>query len=241
VCPAGRGEDRDRLFSGDTVGVGVPGTALIAGVGPTIGEAVARELHAAGYPVGLFARSGDVIDALAADLGADACAVQTDITDAAAVERATDRVREALGPIEVLVLNASGGGGNPVEEASVQRLRELFDVRVAGGLACVTAARGDLQQTNGTIIVSGTTYADGHAAEQLEWGAVAPATRGLARSLDDGLTGVQVSYVELGTAVAPDGAARQFAVPASAIAEKYRQLTAEDTAYTREVTLDQRD
>lgn len=218
----------------------MPGTALIAGVGPTIGEAVARELHDAGYAVGLFARSTDLIDSVADDLGPGALAVQTDITDPEAVVAGTDRVRNALGPIEVLVLNAAGGGGNPVGKASVSRLRELFDVRVAGSLACVNAAIEDLRQTGGTIVVSGTTYADGHAAEQLEWGAVAPATRGLARSLDDGLTDVQVSYIEIGTAVAPDEEDRVSAVPASAIAAKYRHIVAEETAYTREVTIDDR-
>jgi len=147
-------------------------TAIVAGVGPTIGEAVAREFHAAGMDVGLFARSEAFVAELADGLGVGTLAVPTDVTDPDAVEAGTAAVREAFGPISVLVCNADGGGGKPVDDASVERLRSIFDVRVGGTLACVRAALADLRETEGTVIVSGTTYADPPVTEQLEWGAV---------------------------------------------------------------------
>jgi NADP-dependent 3-hydroxy acid dehydrogenase YdfG len=112
-------------------------TAIVAGVGPAIGDAVARRFHEAGMDVGLFARSPEYVEDLAADLGAGALAVPTDVTDEAAVREGVAAVREAFGPVSALVLNASGGAGRPVEDASVDRLRSVFDVRVAGSLACV--------------------------------------------------------------------------------------------------------
>jgi NADP-dependent 3-hydroxy acid dehydrogenase YdfG len=214
-------------------------TAIVAGVGPTIGEAVAREFQAAGYDVGLFARSASFVEQLAADLGEGALAVPTDVTDEDAVEAGVAEVREAFGPVSALVLNASGGAGRPVEDASVDRLRDIFDVRVAGSLACVQAALDDLRETGGTVLFSGTTYAEPPVFEQLEWGAVGPAAHGLATSLDESLPSVQVTYVRIGTTVRPAGEAGPASVGADAVAERYRRLVEDDAVSTRELELRQ--
>ena len=208
---------------------------VVAGVGPTIGEAVARRFHADRFAVGLLARSTEFVDALAADLGADALAVTADVTDPAAVDEAMATVRAELGPVEVLVLNASAGGGNPVERADVERLRSMLDVRVSGSLACVKAALPGLRETAGTVLVSGTTYADPPVTEQIEWGAVAPATRGLAVSLDAALDDVTVTYVEIGSAVRPD--AGPTAIDAADLAAEYRRLVDRDGVASREIDL----
>lgn len=216
------------------------GTAVVAGVGPKIGEAVVRELHDAGYDVGLFARSESFIEELAADLGDGALAVRTDVTDEEAVEAAMDTVREAFGPVSVLVLNATGGGGAPVGEATADRLRGIFDVRVAGSLTCVNAALSDLRETEGTVIFSGTTYADSLVPEQIEWGAVGPAARGLSNSLATALDEVQVTYVRIGSRVDPVGQGGEDALSAAEVASTYRELVDRDEAVTRELDLRRR-
>lgn len=210
-------------------------TVLVAGVGPRIGEATVRTFHAAGHDVGMFARSSDLIDDLAADLGDGALAVEADITDEDAVVAGVETVREALGPVGALVLNASGGGGRPFPDASVERLRHLFDVRVAGSLACVQAVADDLRETEGTVVFSGTTFADGESPDQVEWGAVAPGARGLARTLASALESVQVTYVSIGSAVRP--AADAVSIPAESVAETYLDLVEREDAVTRELDL----
>ena len=209
--------------------------AVVAGVGPTIGTAVARRFHDDGFAVALLARSAEYVRTLADDLGDGAVAVPTDVTDDAAVESALDRVREELGPVEVLVLNAAAGGGNPVDDANADRLRELFDVRVAGSMACVRAALPDLRETEGAVLFSGTTYAEPPVTEQVEWGAVAPAARGLAVSLDAALDAVSVTYVRIGSAVRPD--AGLTAIAASDVAAEYRRLVDRPGVSTRELDL----
>ena len=213
---------------------------MVAGVGPKIGAAVARELHGAGYDVGLFARSEEFIAELAADLGDGALAVPTDVTDEASVEAGMATVREAFGPISALVLNATGGGGRPVGEANAERLRGIFDVRVAGSLACVNAALSDLRETEGTVIFSGTTYADSLVPEQIEWGAVGPAARGLSNSLATALDDVQVTYVRIGSRVVPVGEDGDDALSAAEVASTYRELVERDEAVTWELDLRQR-
>jgi len=214
-------------------------TVVVAGTGPTIGEAVAREFHDAGANVGLFARSSGFVEELAADLGERALAVPTDVTDAAAVDAGVEAVREAFGPVSVLVMNATGGGGRPIEEATTDRLRDLFDVRVAGSLACVRAALPDLRETGGTVIVSGTTFADPPVTDQIEWGAVGPAARGLAVSLDAALDDVGVTYVRIGSRVVPAGEAGADALDAGTVATTYRRLV-EREATSRELDLRRR-
>ncbi len=213
---------------------------MIAGVGPKIGEAVARELHDAGYDVGLFARTEAFIEDLAADLGAGALAVPTDVTDQASVEAGMATVRETFGPVSALVLNATGGGGRPVGQANADRLRAIFDVRVAGSLTCVNATLSDLRETEGTVIFSGTTYADSLVPEQLEWGAVGPAARGLSKSLATALDDVQVTYVRIGSRVDPVGEVDDDALSAAEVASTYRGLVERDAAVTRELDLRRR-
>jgi NADP-dependent 3-hydroxy acid dehydrogenase YdfG len=218
--------------------------AVVAGVGPTIGSAVARRFHADGFAVAMLARSDAVTDPLAAELGADAISIPADVTDRSAVERAMERVRTELGPVEVLVLNASGGGGRPVDEASVERLRSIFDVRVGGSLACVRAALPDLRETDGTVLFSGTTFAEPPVTEQIEWGAVAPAARGLAVSLDAALDDVAVTYVRIGSAVRPAESSAEgerandlAAIDAADLAAEYRRLADRPGLATRELDL----
>lgn len=50
----------------------MPPTAVIAGVGPGLGESIARKFAAEGCEVGLLARSAEYLEELAADLGESA-------------------------------------------------------------------------------------------------------------------------------------------------------------------------
>ncbi|EMA62457.1 SDR family oxidoreductase [Halorubrum lipolyticum] len=217
---------------------------VVAGVGPNIGTAVARRFHADGFAVAMLARSDRVTAPLAAELGSDAVSIAADVTDRSAVERAMERVRTELGPVEVLVLNASGGGGRPVDEANVERLRSIFDVRVGGSLACVRAALRDLRETEGTVLFSGTTFAEPPVTEQIEWGAVGPAARGLAQSLDAALDDVTVTYVRIGSAVRPAESSTEaeetgdrIAIDAADLAAEYRRLVDRPGLATSELDL----
>jgi NAD(P)-dependent dehydrogenase (short-subunit alcohol dehydrogenase family) len=101
---------------------------LVTGAGRGIGAAVARRLSADGHQVALTARSRSALDAVAAALPGTSLVLPADVTDPSAVLRLFDRVEEAWGPVEVLVLNAGAGVSSPLErtsDADWQRMLEL--------------------------------------------------------------------------------------------------------------------
>ena len=79
-------------------------TALVTGGGKGLGAAIARRLAAEGAKVAVLGRDTDAIARVATESGAFAFAC--DVTDPVAVERALERVGEAIGPIGILVQNA---------------------------------------------------------------------------------------------------------------------------------------
>ena len=87
-------------------------TAVIAGVGPGLGESIARTFAAEGCQVALFARSAGYIDELAEDLpdAGEGLAVQTDLTEVDQIQDGFEAVREAFGPVDILVNHASAVG-----------------------------------------------------------------------------------------------------------------------------------
>jgi 2-hydroxycyclohexanecarboxyl-CoA dehydrogenase len=103
-------------------------TALVTGGGAGIGEAACLRLARDGMAVGVLGRRMEnargVADAIVAAGGA-ALAVEADVADRAQVERAVAQVREALGPITVLVNNAGIEEFRPfaeIEDAAWDRI-----------------------------------------------------------------------------------------------------------------------
>ncbi|ESY16535.1 MULTISPECIES: SDR family oxidoreductase [unclassified Mesorhizobium] len=87
------------------------GTALVTGGGKRIGKAIVEDLAAHGFAVAIHAnRSTAEADALAANIrdgGGRAGAVAADLTDMDAVGDLVGRAAAALGPVTLLVNNAS--------------------------------------------------------------------------------------------------------------------------------------
>ena len=129
--------------------------ALITGASSGIGAAIAEAFVAAGMRVVLGARRLDRLEALAAKLGGDdvARAVQLDVTDWAACQRAVDGATDAFGQLDVVVVNAGFGAPRGWLESDPEHWRDMVLTNVYGAAITIRAALPALQASRGDVLV----------------------------------------------------------------------------------------
>ncbi len=126
--------------------------ALVTGANKGIGLQIAKDLAARGFTVLLGSRNIELGEASAKAIGADARAVQLDVTNQASIDAAAERIRTELGRLDVLVNNAgisyAGKPGLSFEEklsmtrpstASLDEVRAVFETNVFGVIAVTQA------------------------------------------------------------------------------------------------------
>ena len=87
------------------------GVALVTGAGRGLGAVIARRLAARGWAVAVNDRHGAGAEVVAADIvagGGSAIAAAADVTDEDQVRGLVEQVRDRLGHVDVLVVNATG-------------------------------------------------------------------------------------------------------------------------------------
>jgi NAD(P)-dependent dehydrogenase (short-subunit alcohol dehydrogenase family) len=126
--------------------------ALVTGANKGIGRQIAKDLAARGFTVLLGSRNLDNGEAAAKSIGANARALQLDVTNQASIAAAAELIRNALGRLDVLVNNAAiahaGKPGTSFEEllkagrpsvASIAEVRAVFETNVFGVIAVTQA------------------------------------------------------------------------------------------------------
>ncbi|SEV79806.1 SDR family NAD(P)-dependent oxidoreductase [Natrinema salifodinae] len=227
-------------------------TAVIAGVGPGLGESIARKFVAEGCRVGLFARSAEYLDDLAADLGDDTVAVPTDITEPDQVEAGFREVRDEFGPVDVLVNHASGGAWRGLRDVDPDEFERAWRVSAYGALLCSREAVDDMlaadgDEDGGTVIFTGATSAVRGRGGAIGFSAAKFAVRGMAESMarELGPEGIHVAHVVIDGQIEtpsvresrPDRDEDEYLDP-DAIADSYWHLVTQDrSAWTLELDL----
>jgi NAD(P)-dependent dehydrogenase (short-subunit alcohol dehydrogenase family) len=140
--------------------------AIVTGGGRGIGRAMARELAMAGAAVAAIARSGDQLAetmALIEGNGGRAIAFPADVTDQHAVERAVAETERQLGPVDLLVNNAGGGGQvGPLWEVEPDEWWRCVEVNLRGPFLCVRAVLPSMiARRSGRIIITSSLAATG--------------------------------------------------------------------------------
>ncbi len=103
--------------------------ALVTGASSGIGLASAVALSAAGFVVYAGVRSPAATEAV---LSRGLCALRLDVRDEAAMQAAIAEIEAEHGGVDVLVNSAGFGLQGPMEEVSLERLRDEFEVNVFG-------------------------------------------------------------------------------------------------------------
>jgi NADP-dependent 3-hydroxy acid dehydrogenase YdfG len=139
--------------------------AVVTGASSGIGAATARRLAAEGFHVVAAARRADRLKALIEQIGANATAIECDVTSdesvAALAEQVTALGSKIGGAVTLLVNNAGGARGlDPVATGGVDDWQWMFDVNVLGTLRVTKALLPALEASGrGTIVTVGSTAA----------------------------------------------------------------------------------
>jgi 3-oxoacyl-[acyl-carrier protein] reductase len=140
--------------------------ALVTGGGRGIGAGIARELAAAGARVAVAARTRAQVDEVAGEI--DGVALELDVTDRAAVERAVQETESELGQLTLLVANAGIGDQNGATwEVDPTAWWQVLEVNVLGvHLCCRTVIPPMLERGAGRIVItgSGSAYLPGSSS-----------------------------------------------------------------------------
>jgi len=156
--------------------------ALVTGASRGIGAAIARRLAAEGAAVAAVARSLDAAPAgvegtlretvatIEAD-GGRAVAIPGDILDAASRGAFVEATREALGPIDILVNNATFGPYGPLEKFQAKQIGLVFEASAAAPLHLVQLTLPDMRAKGcGQILnISSATVFHPEGPPFIEW------------------------------------------------------------------------
>jgi NAD(P)-dependent dehydrogenase (short-subunit alcohol dehydrogenase family) len=157
--------------------------AVVVGVGPGNGAALARRFHGAGYAVALLARSTNLTAELARELeGARAYAC--DVGDEASVTSAFAAIARDLGPVEVLLYNAGSGVWGTIEDVAAKDFEQAWRVNALGALlASKQVIPGMKQAGAGSIVFIGATASRRGNVKTAAFAPAKAAQRSLAESM----------------------------------------------------------
>jgi NAD(P)-dependent dehydrogenase (short-subunit alcohol dehydrogenase family) len=180
---------------------------VVTGASRGLGAALARELGARGARLVLVARDERRLRAVADDIqarGGEAHAVPADVADKEAVYPLAGTAAALVGPIDVLIHNASTLGRTPLRallDTECEDLSHVLDVNLVGPFRLTRAVAGSMALRRTGVVVHVTS--DASISAYPEWGAYSVSKAGLdhlsriwAAELD--LHGVKVISVDPG-------------------------------------------
>lgn len=140
-------------------------TALVTGASSGIGAATARALAEQGAAVAVNYHRGEeraaAVVAALEGMGARAVAVQGDVNDADQARAMVEKTESSLGPLDVLVLNATGLYGHdvriaPLAQTDWEYLEKVMALQLSGVFHPLRAALPPmLERGSGAVVVVG--------------------------------------------------------------------------------------
>jgi 2-hydroxycyclohexanecarboxyl-CoA dehydrogenase len=180
-------------------------TALVTGAAAGIGRASALRLAREGNAVGVLDLDLQGCERVVAEIkaaGGKAIALKASIADRAQVIAATSKLREAFGPITILVNNAGITGFVAFEDISDQAWDRMMEINLKGPFIVTQVVLPDMKAAKwGRIINLSSSSAQTGAIRMAHYsaskGAIITLTRSLAREL--GPLGITVNNIPPGS------------------------------------------
>ena len=179
--------------------------ALVTGAAAGIGRACAMRLAENGIAVGVLdldlAKCESVVEQIEA-VGGRAVALEASIADRAQVIAAIDRLRQAFGPVTIVVNNAGITGFSPFRDITDADWDRMMEVNLKGTFIVTQVVLPDMEVARWGRIVnisssSAQTGAIGMAHYSASKGAMITMTRSLAQEL--GPLGITVNNIPPGS------------------------------------------
>jgi NAD(P)-dependent dehydrogenase (short-subunit alcohol dehydrogenase family) len=219
--------------------------AVVAGVGPGNGSALARRFAQGGHAVAMLARSRQSLDLLESEIEG-ARGFECDVASPESVTRAFSRIKAELGPVDALLYNAGSGVFADVETITAEQFEQSWRVNAYGAFLCARRVIPDMKaRKNGSIVFIGATASRRGGPRSAAFAPAKAAQRSLAESMARSLwpVGIHVSLIIVDGVVdlprtrkmMPDKPDSFFIKP-SAVAETAYRLTCQDpSAWSFEV------
>jgi NAD(P)-dependent dehydrogenase (short-subunit alcohol dehydrogenase family) len=138
-------------------------TVFITGAARGIGAETARRLHAKGANVALVGLEPERLEALAAQLGDRAIAIEADVCDFEALERAVGATVERFGGIDVGIANAGIAFTGPLASAPIEQVERTLAVNFLGVWRTDRALIGQITERKGYLLNISSLSAIAHA------------------------------------------------------------------------------
>jgi NAD(P)-dependent dehydrogenase (short-subunit alcohol dehydrogenase family) len=228
-----------------------PKVAVVVGVGPGLGRALAVRFARGGLHVALVARREDSLTETQGEIdraGGHARSYLADAGDEDSVRMTFERIHAELGPTEVLLYNAGAFELGGLLELSASTVERVWRTNCLGGFfAAQAVVPGMLANHRGTVIFSGATASLRGSARFAAIAIGKAGLRALAQSMarEFGPQGIHVAHVVIDGQIDsprvrarfPDRDQTTMLDPA-AIAETYWSLYSQDaSAWTHEIDL----
>lgn len=194
--------------------------AVVTGGSGGIGAAACRLLAANGARVAVNGRDGAKVEAAVEDIraeGGQAVGAPADCTDLAAIERMRRRVEGTLGPVDLLLAFAGGGGARPgpVADITEEGWRSSVDGSLTSTFLALKAfLPGMVERGDGSIVTMGSS------AARITTHAPAPYAAAKA--------GVSMLTRHVANEVGPSGVRVNCLAPHTILVERTRRLMPEE-------------
>ncbi|CAN7337009.1 SDR family NAD(P)-dependent oxidoreductase [Phenylobacterium sp. LjRoot225] len=180
-------------------------TALVTGAAAGIGRACARRLASEGTAVGVLDIDLEGCQRVVGEIeaaGGKAIALQASIADRSQVTAAVARLREAFGPVTIVVNNAGVTDTTPFKEITDAQWDRILEINLKGTFIVTQVVLPDMEAAKWGRIInisssSAQTGAIGMAPYSASKGGMVSLTRTLAQEL--GPLGVTVNNIPPGT------------------------------------------